>query len=374
MRDVKVFISSVRRGLETERDALPGLIAAIGHTPRRFEDFTAQPTPSREACVRGVQDADVYLLLIGAHYGTPLPDTGQSPTEEEWTAAGAAGKQRLVYRKLGVELEADQQAFLDRIGDYGSGVFYDTFTDVAELQIKVAGKVRELAEADGPLTFAPLGSPVAVRWLSDDRERRGGSWAERPVLEVHVVPPSHIARPSRIMASLRDSTPRALRAHPLVGHTAALEVHDDPGGMTVAVQHPQVGAWRDLLPSQLLGVRVDASGQTSAWASLPGDTLGAIIDPDRIPELIADLLRIIGSTRTIPPGQVAIAIGIDHATMLSIGSIAHGPRSSASMLTNEERIRVPPDELVSAAALDVGATEMGALLADSLIGTLRRSH
>jgi Domain of unknown function (DUF4062) len=39
---MKVFISSVRRGLEEERDALPGLISAIGHTPVRFEDFTAQ--------------------------------------------------------------------------------------------------------------------------------------------------------------------------------------------------------------------------------------------------------------------------------------------------------------------------------------------
>jgi len=37
---VRVFISSVRRGLEAERDALPGLVKAIGHEPVRFEDFT----------------------------------------------------------------------------------------------------------------------------------------------------------------------------------------------------------------------------------------------------------------------------------------------------------------------------------------------
>jgi hypothetical protein len=31
---VKVMISSVRRGLEVERDALPGLILALGHVQR----------------------------------------------------------------------------------------------------------------------------------------------------------------------------------------------------------------------------------------------------------------------------------------------------------------------------------------------------
>src|SRR5688572_23183686 len=76
---MRVFISSVRRGLESERDALPGLLIATGFEPARFEDFGALPTPSREACVRGVQASDVYLLLLGPAYGDPLPETGQSP-------------------------------------------------------------------------------------------------------------------------------------------------------------------------------------------------------------------------------------------------------------------------------------------------------
>jgi len=75
---VKVFISSVRRGLEEERDALPGLIQALGHEPRRFEDFTAQSVPSRQACLDGIEAADVYVLLIGEHYGDSLPETGKA--------------------------------------------------------------------------------------------------------------------------------------------------------------------------------------------------------------------------------------------------------------------------------------------------------
>jgi hypothetical protein len=67
---VIVFISSVRRGPEEERDALPGLILALGHEARRFEDLTAQAIPSREVCLRGVENADV--LLLGPHYGEPV--------------------------------------------------------------------------------------------------------------------------------------------------------------------------------------------------------------------------------------------------------------------------------------------------------------
>lgn len=111
---MKIFISSVRRGLEEERHALPGLISAVGHTPVRFEDFTAQPVPSREACLQGVTSSDVYLLLLGPHYGHRFPDTGQSPTHEEWTAAIRAGMPRLVYQKLGVTLDPDQQELAHR--------------------------------------------------------------------------------------------------------------------------------------------------------------------------------------------------------------------------------------------------------------------
>jgi hypothetical protein len=88
---VKVFISSVRHGLEEERDALPGMIQALGHEPRRFEDYSAQSVPSRQACLDGVEDADAYVLLLGQHYGDLLPDTGKSPTEEEFTVAKRRG-------------------------------------------------------------------------------------------------------------------------------------------------------------------------------------------------------------------------------------------------------------------------------------------
>ena len=122
---MKVFISSVRHGLEAERDSLSGLIMALGHEPLRFEDFGAQAMPSREACLRGVDGSDVYLLLLGPNYGHVFPETGQSATHDEWVAAVAKGIPKLVFRKAGVEFEPEQQEFTKVVADYGHGVFYE---------------------------------------------------------------------------------------------------------------------------------------------------------------------------------------------------------------------------------------------------------
>ncbi len=114
---MKVFISSVRRGLEAERDALPGMIQALGHEPRRFEDYSAQTMPSRQACLDGVEDADAYVLLLGEQYGDPLADTGKSPTEEEFAVARRRGIPIFAFRKRGAPFEPAQEAFVRRIED-----------------------------------------------------------------------------------------------------------------------------------------------------------------------------------------------------------------------------------------------------------------
>jgi hypothetical protein len=70
---MKVFISSVTHLLKEERRALPPFLKLFDHTPLRFEDFEAQDRSSREACLAGVEAADVYVLLLGPRYGTPFP-------------------------------------------------------------------------------------------------------------------------------------------------------------------------------------------------------------------------------------------------------------------------------------------------------------
>jgi hypothetical protein len=51
-RPLVTFLSSVRRGLEEERDNLPALIRAIGHECTRVEDYTARAVAGPRPCAR----------------------------------------------------------------------------------------------------------------------------------------------------------------------------------------------------------------------------------------------------------------------------------------------------------------------------------
>lgn len=135
---MKVFVSSTRAGLAEERDALPGLLLAVGHDPVVYEGFGAQHVPSREACLRAVADSDAVVLLLGAEYGARMPDTGRSPTEEEWRVARGLGKPVLVFRKRGVEPTAEQAVFAAGVGDFAAGRFWAEFDGVGDLLPAVA--------------------------------------------------------------------------------------------------------------------------------------------------------------------------------------------------------------------------------------------
>lgn len=368
---MKIFISSVRRGLEEERDALPGLITAVGHTPIRFEDFTAQPLPSREACLAGVAAATSYLLILGPNYGHRFDDTGQSPTHDEWMAATAAGMPRLVYRKAGVKFEPEQEEFARSIGDYTSGVFYDSFMTTAELLTKVAAKLRDLEQAGDPLSFSPLTEPMTVTWRADFDDQLRGHSSSQAALELHVVPTGTAARSARVMADAANSLPSRIRESGLVAASEAL-TSTRPGGAVVVSIAGRPTGWNTPREPQLLGVRLGVDGQVSAWAALPGDSMGSILDPAELPEQIAGLLRLIGLLRMAESRQVAIGIGVDPAIMLSTGRVAQLPRQSASMLSMSDRpLRIAPDELVTMAALDAGALEVGRLLSRALLEAFR---
>jgi hypothetical protein len=371
---MRVFISSVRHGLEEERDALPGLITAIGHTPVRFEDFSAQTTPSRQACMDGLATAEVYLLILGPRYGHRFDDTGQSPTHDEWTAAGKAGLPRLVYRKQGVTFEDDQQEFSRHIGEYTSGVFHDTFTTTHELQPKVAAKLRELEHTSNPLSYSPLTTPVSVTWRSDFDADARRSTTSRPELEVHVLPIGATPRSTRIMGELSRSLPNRLRDTGLVDVSQGLDTTRTLEAIAITTPPAPVQrtGWNDVREPQLLGIRAAADGQVSAWASLPGDSMGSILDINALPDQIAGLLRLIGQLRITNTPQLAIGVGINTTMSLSTDTIARLPRQSASLTSLSDRpLHVPPDEQVTRAALDTGALEVARALTSSLLHVLK---
>lgn len=200
---MKVFISSVTHLLKEERRGLPPFLRLFDHEPLRFEDFEGQDRSSREACPAGVEAADVYVLLLGPRYGTPFPDTGLSPTAEEFRRARQRGIPILVFNKLVDEEDEPAQAdFKREVGHYVNGRLWRSFTDPASCNQAVGEALKALDAERGPIPRTTPQEPVTVPWLSEvelsaatipaswfvgGRNRTVSAWVSAPVLEFHVL-------------------------------------------------------------------------------------------------------------------------------------------------------------------------------------------
>jgi len=359
---VKVFISSVRRGLEEERDALPGLIQALGHEPRRFEDFTAQSVPSRQACLDGIEAADVYVLLIGQHYGDPLPETGRAPTEEEFTVAKRRGIPILVFRKRGVSLEPEQEAFVKRIEAYSIGVFRQAFSNATELLAGVARAIRELENAPTALRYEPLAKPLAAPWRAFERQ---GWRSTATILELIAIPVDPATPTAIALAALPGRLARLGRDHGYFDDAQALDT-----GLANSTAHAAARPGRNV---PIRGVGVTATGAVSIWDEMASDMLGVILDEADLAERIAPMLRMV-SDLVPAPSHVGLAIGLHGLGSVVEGRIGDlGRRNSASMpgFGQNKDALVEPRDSVPAGSLGPAANEIGRELATRLVLAFR---
>ena len=97
----RVFVSSIMNGYEEYREAAPAGIREAGCEAALAEDFAAQGTSSRNACLDGVQSADAMVLLLGPRYGWVAP-SGRSATEEEYREATKDVRENVAMDRLGV--------------------------------------------------------------------------------------------------------------------------------------------------------------------------------------------------------------------------------------------------------------------------------
>jgi hypothetical protein len=132
------------------------LLTAAGHEPRRFEDFTVRPVPSRDACLTGLQEAEVYLLLLAKAYGEPMLHTGAAPRRRRHARVSVRDADRGV-NKDGVTPEALQEEFIKRVGDYQQGRFWNIFNGTSDLGVAALAALRELGQQALPLRYEPVG-------------------------------------------------------------------------------------------------------------------------------------------------------------------------------------------------------------------------
>ena len=89
MKDKKlqVFVSSTYLDLKEERQAAVEAILTARHIPAGMELFTAGDQSQWEVIKRWIDESDVYMLILGARYGSVDPVTGKSYTQLEYEYA-----------------------------------------------------------------------------------------------------------------------------------------------------------------------------------------------------------------------------------------------------------------------------------------------
>jgi hypothetical protein len=200
---MKVFISSLISGYGDFRAAAREAIETLGHTPVMAEAFGAKPTSPQLACLQGVRESDVGVLLLGKEYGA-VQGTGLSATHEEYREAKGR-RPVLAFAQSGVNRAAEQEAFLTEVQGWEEGLFRGSFATPDELRKALIRALRdfELAKAVAPLDTIEM-QQRAESFLQDADQRHGyrnQSGSPRVVVSVAGGPRQQVLRPSEIEAS-----------------------------------------------------------------------------------------------------------------------------------------------------------------------------
>ena len=137
----KVFISSVINGFEEFRQAAKEAVEAAGMQPVMVEDLPSQTYSPKQVCIKGVQESDLFLLLLGKRYGY-VPDSDEiSVTHAEYKEATRQHKPVLSFVQ-NIDKEPHQEAFVQEVEDYSSGQLRTKFSNPADLKAQVAAALE----------------------------------------------------------------------------------------------------------------------------------------------------------------------------------------------------------------------------------------
>lgn len=141
MRDERVFISSVMNGFGPQREAAKAAVTLLGMRPVMAEDFPAKSHSSQQACLEGVRQSNIMVLVLGMRYGF-VAESGVSVTEEEFDEARKRGIPILTFLEKG-DREPAQQDFINRLRSYEKGYHMPSFTDPGGLKDKIVQALSE---------------------------------------------------------------------------------------------------------------------------------------------------------------------------------------------------------------------------------------
>ncbi len=228
---MKVFISSLISGMEAERAAVKHSIEMLGHKAVMAEDFGARAASPQVACMSGLRDSDLVILVLGPRYGAKQ-GSGLSATHEEFREA--QNRKPILTFVENSDADSDQAALVQETSGWEGGLYRASFATPQELGDKVARALHNyaLANATAPLNPAAL-KERALELLP--KMRRDGSTALFQ-LAVATGPYQTVLRPAEMEAqALTDALQqRALFGQPsLFNRTLGIESSFGNGALVI---------------------------------------------------------------------------------------------------------------------------------------------
>lgn len=143
-RERRAFVSSVMADMGEERRAAAAGVRAVGLRAVLFEEFGGRDADPEEAYLAEVEEADIYIGILGRRYGKPLRSR-YSATHAEYLQAEKHGLRMAVWTSAATDREGHQQSFLDEIRTFH---VVPAFDSAAHLQRQVEDRMRAIAAQD----------------------------------------------------------------------------------------------------------------------------------------------------------------------------------------------------------------------------------
>lgn len=339
----------------------------------------------------GVDAADVYVLLLGTRYGTPFPDTGLSPTAEEFRRARQRGIPILVFNKTVDEKDEPAQVdFKSEVGHYVNGRLWRSFTDPASCNQAVSEALKALDAERCPIPRTIPQESVVVPWLSEiklssaiiptsgfvgARNSAVPSSVSAPVLEFHVLGIGVTRAPS--LRQLEESARQLARDMRRIGFVSDGDqlVVGAADGFGWAVRPPATSSSgsfpQQVSVEQFRGALIHPAGVCS-FRSLDTDIIGALVDQQSLQTDLASLFGVI--VAQLPDVEsVALTASLSRVDRVGEGdSRIVGTRNAGRLgMTGPAELRAGGDIVVPTRRLAGSFGDLGADLGHAIIAQLR---
>jgi WD40 repeat protein len=201
---MKVFLSSTYLDLVDYRKAAAEALDRLGQQAGRMEVFGARPEEPLMACLREIEDCDLFVGIYAHRYGY-IPDASDtSITEAEYRQARKCNKPIFCFivddeypwpPKM-IDDEPGRSKLKEFKKEISKGLVKDTFTTPENIAYKIATSIGRLL-TQSPFTSGPAaGMDISGRWRADETETQPLMYFEFKVVGDKLfgtvwIPPSH---------------------------------------------------------------------------------------------------------------------------------------------------------------------------------------